>query len=72
LIFQLKNEREKIPLFFSLKKIFFIMKFLIFYFSFFLLFQFLLIPKINQVERIQNEKMETLKAAYNYLLDENF
>ncbi len=48
------------------------MKFLIFYFSFFLLFQFLLIPKINQVERIQNEKMETLKAAYNYLLDENF
>ena len=48
------------------------MKFLIFYFSFFLLFQFLLIPKINQVEKIQNEKMETLKATYNYLLDEKF
>ena len=48
------------------------MKFLIIYFSFFLFFQFLLIPKINRVEKIQNEKMEILKATYNYLLDENF
>jgi len=48
------------------------MKFLIVYLSICLFLQFGFFPYLEKVENYQNEKMETLRATYNYLLDENF
>ena len=48
------------------------MKFLIVYLSFFVIFQFCFFPYLNKVENYQNEKMEQLRAVYNYVNDDQF
>jgi len=54
------------------EKIFFVMKFLVIYLSFFVIFQVCFFPYLKKVENFQNEKMELLRASYGYITDEQF
>ena len=48
------------------------MKFLIVYLSICLFLQFGFFPYLEKVENYQNEKMEQLRAVYNYVNDDQF
>ena len=48
------------------------MKFLFAYLFIILFLQFGFFPYLEKVENFQNEKMELLRASYNYITDEQF
>jgi hypothetical protein len=48
------------------------MKFLIIYLFICLFLQFGFFPYLEKVENFQNEKMELLRASYDYITDEQF
>ena len=48
------------------------MKFLFAYLFIILFLQFGFFPYLEKVENFQNEKMELLRASYDYITDENF
>ena len=48
------------------------MKFLFAYLFIVLFLQFGFFPYLEKVENFQNEKMELLRASYDYITDEDF
>tara|TARA_R100001594_G_C3859607_1_gene220570 strand:+ start:324 stop:470 length:147 start_codon:yes stop_codon:yes gene_type:complete len=48
------------------------MKFLFAYLFIILFLQFGFFPYLEKVENFQNEKMELLRASYDYITDEDF